>query len=88
MGGRMKSLLYTELDVRGIDKHGDAIDLLGSYETIAEARANVPAFDSECVAWVIERHTAYAYASGKPDVYNLVDWSGDRKALRTGGWIE
>jgi hypothetical protein len=31
-----------EIELRTIDQHGDAIDVLGHYRTLQEARKNIP----------------------------------------------
>ena len=77
-----------EIELRAIDQHGDAIDVLGHYRTLQEARKNIPELSGESVAWVIERRTSYGACSGQPDNYELLDVGGDQSALHAGGWTK
>lgn len=83
----MKTWSLTEIEVRAIDKHGDAIDILGHFATVREARKCVPKIEGETAALVIERHTSYGACSGKPDRYKMIDCFGDMSALYEGGWM-
>ena len=83
----MKTWSQTAVELRAIDKYGDSIDLLGSYNTLSEARQNIPNLDGKVVAWVIERHTRYGACSGKSDCYSLLAYDGNMSALYEGGWL-
>ncbi len=84
----MKSWSMTETEVRAIDQHGDVLDVLGHFPTLREARQYIPDLKGETVAWVIERHTSYEWASGKPHRYKVIDSGGDLTALKAGSWIQ
>jgi hypothetical protein len=83
----VKSWSMTEIEVRAIDQHGDVLDVLGHFPTLREARQYIPELKGETVAWVIERHTSYEWASGKPHRYKVLASGGDMNALRGGGWV-
>lgn len=77
---------HTIVEVRELDHDGDAIDC-ACFDTITDAKAQLPDLRGATVAWVIERRTIYA-ATGKSDRYELLATFGDAEALRAGGWIK
>lgn len=84
---KLSSDKLVEIDLRSIDQYGDAIDIIGSFASLQEAREHIPEIRGEIRAWIIERHTNY-FVRGKPDKYVLIESGGDSVALAAGGWLE
>ena len=77
----------TEYEVRSIDTHGDAIDVVG-WDTLAEARAYADRIAHDSAAVVIEQHDFIVTSAGIGDSrYTTVYTTGSAKALRAGEWI-
>lgn len=82
-------LKETTFEFRPLDKYGDCIDP-EACASLDEARklaaSAIGSYDGECVAWVIERHTAYYPARFGDEKYETIEKGGDANALEEGGW--
>jgi hypothetical protein len=83
-GSVLKTITF---EFRAIDEYGDSIDPQHC-DTLTEAMAmsQVAIGDGECVAWVIERHTAYYPSRFGEEKYQMIASGGSREALHEGGW--
>lgn len=77
---------HTIIELRELDQDGESIDC-ASFDTMADAKAQLPELRGATVAWVMERRTIYS-STGKSDRYELLATFGNAEALRAGGWVK